>query len=152
MNNQVMTVCVAGTEYEGKCCSAGNPHNVYSVCNLCSSLDLKALSDSSDLQGYTTTNTDMVSNARSSSVSHHSCRLMHIPQDRTSTTCSQDPNITPDHSRILQAQNILGFALIQEKDNIDTKLLTWLMKKNILLIFPFTCSHAYSEAVSHKLH
>lgn len=77
------------TEQEGKCCSAGNPHYVYSVSSLCSSLDLKALSDPAlDLQGRTTTTTDIISNARSSSDFYHNCRSMHIQLN--SMSCSHD--------------------------------------------------------------
>lgn len=76
-------LCDWDMEQEGRRCSAGNPHNVYSVSSLCFSLDLKALSDPAlDLQGYTTTTTDIVSNARSNSESHHTSRSMHIHQDK----------------------------------------------------------------------
>lgn len=44
----------------------------------------------------------------------------------------------------LHTQIIVFFLPFQEKVTIPILLLTWLMKKNIPLIFPFTCSHAYS--------
>lgn len=39
-------------------------------------------------------------------------------------------------------KNYSGFALFP-KDNISTKLFTWLMKVNIPLIFQFACMHLY---------
>lgn len=44
----------------------------------------------------------------------------------------------------LHAQNIAIFALILlPKKTITIKLITWLIKMNISLIFPLTCSRVY---------
>lgn len=68
MDQVITELCDRDMGQEGKCCSAGKPHNGYSVSSLGLTLDLKALSDAAlDLQSYTTTATDIVSNTRSSS-------------------------------------------------------------------------------------
>ena len=45
--------------------------------------------------------------------------------------------MNPLNNSCPHAHNIPGFVLIPEKDDIPTKLFTWLMKVNIPLIFPF---------------
>lgn len=65
---------------------------------------------------------------------------------------SRDPNVTISHNPIIfnvnsriNAPVILCFGLITEKTKFPNKLLTWLMKRNIPLIFTCTCSRAYSD-------
>lgn len=80
MGGQVMTeLCDWNTGQEGKRCSVGNPHTVYSVDRLCSSLDLKGLSDPATTCREIPQTPLTVSS--SSSESHYSCKKMHLLQD-----------------------------------------------------------------------